>query len=927
MRRRHAPYPPRDPYLRAELEKAYGPSKPKPFKQRFTENLPMYFIGATAVLLCLLAITGNLYICIPLILVAVLFVVYARSRNWFSDDGMLPRVSRKARKNRNRKRKMQEPSGPHRIAVFIIILLAAQATFSVLPAGTDAERATSVGLVAHWDFNEGAGNTLRDVTGNGHNGSIQGDPKWVTGITGKALDFDGSNDYILIKDSPQLNFGSGDFSYSLWLRLHSIPSEWNQLLCKRLSSGEDYEVQISASGQIEFIFGNPNTGFSRTLSSAYLKVDTWYMVTVVRGSGAGSLYINAKLDTTLKSVQDVTNSNDLTLACDSYFGEYYAGTMDDVRIWNRALEPGEISDAYNENIMPDLAIAPEDITFSNPSPPEASLIAITAVVHNRGGTDAKESGIQFFDGSVQIDKNGTLPLIKPGEATKYTVRWSAYPAGPHNITVRVDPARQVAEADEGNNNATKSIYVQPPPLPKYTPDLTVRPGDISFSVPAPLENDSVMISAKILNVGTGSATSVAVRVLDGKAPIDKDIVLSRIDVNGSYQVSLLWKATPVGLHEITISIDPNNQIAELDEKNNMASKQVNVSPMPPPVLRPDLSISVNDISFSASPPVEGSSIDITVTVRNPGAGEARAVPVKFLDGTLPIGTDQLIPIILPNGGMAQVTVKWTATPAALHEIGAWADPANAIDESDESNNRAGRSIFINQNIVNVNHPPRFTSNPPSTATAGIGFSYQVTASDQDGDKLNFSLVSTPESWMSFDPSSGMFTWTPGLSQSGAHRLLFNCSDGRGGLAEQSFIVQVEVLKPLCTITSPSANQSVSGALVIQGTAFRGASALILVQVRVDGGAWKEANGTSAWSLSLDSRKLGNGVHRVEARSFDSITESETVLVRFSVRNVDPGVTMGEFPFCFTSITLAFVLSVMRIIYIRYRRRLMSPRAR
>jgi hypothetical protein len=922
------PLIPRDPYLRAELEKAYGPSKPKPFKQRFTENLPLYFIGATAALLCLLAITGNLYICIPLVIVAVLFVVFAWSRHWFSDEDAFHRESRKARKRKRKaENKRSALEAPKRIAAFLVVVLMAQLLLQAAPARAEGGRGLGEGLVARWTFDEGSGSVLRDITGRGHNGTLHGDPRWVDGIAGKALLFDGAYDYVSVDDSPELDFGTGNFSYSLWFRLDSIPSSWSQLLCKRALAGEDYEVQISASGQIEFIFGDRNNGYARTLSATYLKPNAWYLVTVVRAGISGRLYINAKLDMTLNTTQNVTNGSILTLACDSNIYEFYKGTMDDVRIWNRALSSEDVGSLYNESPMPDLAIGPDDIVFSNPSPPEASLIAITAIVHNVGSVDAGESGIQFFDGGIQIDKNGTLPLIKPGEATKYTVRWSAYPAGPHNITVRVDPARQVAEADEGNNNATKSIIVQPPPLPKYTPDLTVRPGDISFSVPAPLENDPVMISAQILNVGTGNATSIAVRVLDGKNPIDKDIVLSRIDVNGSYQVSLLWKATPVGPHEITISIDPNNQIAELDETNNMASKQINVSTQPPSVLRPDLSISESDISFSASPPVEGSSIDITVTVRNPGAGEARAVPVRFLDGTLPIATDQLIPIIPPNGGMAQVTVKWTATPAALHDIVAWADPANAIDESDESNNRAGRSILINQNIVNVNHPPRFTSNPLSTATAGIGFSYQVTASDQDGDKLNFSLVSAPESYMSFDPSSGMFTWTPGLSQSGAHRLLFNCSDGRGGLAEQSFIVQVEVLKPLCTITSPSANQSVSGALVIQGTAFRGASALILVQVRVDGGAWKEANGTSAWSFSLDSRELGNGVHRVEARSFDSITESETVLVRFSVRNVDPGVTRGEFPFCLTSFTLAFILSVVRMFYIRYRRRMMSPRVR
>ena len=54
---------------------------------------------------------------------------------------------------------------------------------------------TSADLVAHWSFDEGSGTTAYDLAG-GNDGTLQGDPQWVAGHLGYALEFDGSGDYI-----------------------------------------------------------------------------------------------------------------------------------------------------------------------------------------------------------------------------------------------------------------------------------------------------------------------------------------------------------------------------------------------------------------------------------------------------------------------------------------------------------------------------------------------------------------------------------------------------------------------------------------------------------------------------------------------------------------------------------------------------------
>ena len=63
-----------------------------------------------------------------------------------------------------------------------------------LASGADIE----TGLVGHWAFDDGSGTTALDSTGNS-NGTLWGDPQWVTGKIGDwALEFDAVEDYVSV---------------------------------------------------------------------------------------------------------------------------------------------------------------------------------------------------------------------------------------------------------------------------------------------------------------------------------------------------------------------------------------------------------------------------------------------------------------------------------------------------------------------------------------------------------------------------------------------------------------------------------------------------------------------------------------------------------------------------------------------------------
>ena len=87
-------------------------------------------------------------------------------------------------------------------------------------------------------------------------------------------------------------------------------------------------------------------------------------------------------------------------------------------------------------------------------------------------------------------------------------------------------------------------------------------------------------------------------------------------------------------------------------------------------------------------------------------------------------------------------------------------------------------------------PPVITSNPSTTATVGRLYSYNMDATDPDADDtVTFSLNGAPLG-MTIDPNTGVISWTPAITQTGPQNVTAIASDGRGGIASQTFSINV-----------------------------------------------------------------------------------------------------------------------------------------
>ncbi|MEK7396140.1 MAG: hypothetical protein AAB116_04290 [Candidatus Poribacteria bacterium] len=101
------------------------------------------------------------------------------------------------------------------------------------------------GLVLYFSFDEGAGDTLKDLSGNGNNGKIIKGAKWVAGKYGKGLEFD--NGSVEVPSSKSLEIVD-EISMMVWINPRLTGGAWQGLITKGPDGGESFELLLNSAG-------------------------------------------------------------------------------------------------------------------------------------------------------------------------------------------------------------------------------------------------------------------------------------------------------------------------------------------------------------------------------------------------------------------------------------------------------------------------------------------------------------------------------------------------------------------------------------------------------------------------------------------------------------------------------------------------------
>jgi hypothetical protein len=204
----------------------------------------------------------------------------------------------------------------------------------------------SAELMGHWKLDEGSGTTTADSSGKGHNATIIGNPKWVTGISGLALEFDG-DDRVDCGTDPSLDI-TAPMTMMIWARSNVVGETHTTnpgVFAKAdQASGWSWQLRYKAvgtPGYMGFQF-NPQGGGTRPWVSVgqNLSVGEWYHITGIANGTDVICYLNGRETDRKPLVNFVKSTANLYIGYEGWVA--WEGAADDARIYNHALSQAEI---------------------------------------------------------------------------------------------------------------------------------------------------------------------------------------------------------------------------------------------------------------------------------------------------------------------------------------------------------------------------------------------------------------------------------------------------------------------------------------------------------------------------------------------------------------------------------------------------------
>ncbi len=265
------------------------------------------------------------------------------------------------------------------------------------------------GLVGYWLLNEGSGNKVFDLSGNGNTGTRGGTGIiWASGKFGRAQQFNGADDNITLGNNKFDFLASNSYTISVWVNADFLPTD------------TDYDRIIDLEGRIGYIqaisstwvFGIYNGAALKEVSSATnYATGQWVHIVGVYDKGADTvtIAIDGIIRATTGTVGTPDNSQDrnclIGCAYDASL-RFFDGLIDHAMIFNRALSASEIALLYREPFcMFDRASCILKFQISNfkfLAGTAAGTSNVSTVLGLRRGLTASTGGFTAVDGSLGI---------------------------------------------------------------------------------------------------------------------------------------------------------------------------------------------------------------------------------------------------------------------------------------------------------------------------------------------------------------------------------------------------------------------------------------------------------------------------------------------------------------------------------------------
>ena len=349
------------------------------------------------------------------------------------------------------------------------------------------------GPIATYSFDETTGKTLTDRSGNNHPGTLTNGPAWSSGKYSGGLVFDGVNDYVTMGDVAQAD-GQTQFTVSAWVKfgITGGGTGETQLVDKSGCNGYlndgpwELGVAMSKSHKAEFAIypqgGSPAAILFSGASTTSVDDANWHYITGRYDGAALSIWVDGVQQNSRAAsgvrMPNTSHKVELGGRCNGY--PYpFKGTLDDVRLYNRALTQGEIQADMMTPVGGTSAADTTQPTVSITAPIQNASVSGTIAVSANGSDNNAVTGVQFLlDGTIL----GTEDTLAP-----YTINWTTTSTtnGAHTLSA-------IARDAAGNTKTSTAVNV------------VVSNGNAAPSAPSNLVLSSVSSSTASLSWGAST---------------------------------------------------------------------------------------------------------------------------------------------------------------------------------------------------------------------------------------------------------------------------------------------------------------------------------------------------------------------------------------------------------------------------------------
>jgi PKD repeat protein len=213
-----------------------------------------------------------------------------------------------------------------------------------------ANSSTETELVAAYNFEEASGTTVVDISGKGNNGTVSGATRITQGRFGKALSFDGVNDWVTVNDTASLDLTAG-MTLEAWVYPTIDMAQWATVVLKEQPSGLVYSLQANSDANKPSMAARIGGSNRNLRGGLWLLANQWTHLAASYDGNTERLYVNGTQVAQRPQTGPIqASSSPLRVGGNSVWGQFFKGRIDEIRVYNRALRATEIQTDMNRSV-------------------------------------------------------------------------------------------------------------------------------------------------------------------------------------------------------------------------------------------------------------------------------------------------------------------------------------------------------------------------------------------------------------------------------------------------------------------------------------------------------------------------------------------------------------------------------------------------